>query len=392
MAFLINCSFTKYSEIGGGLMKFKVSRTEFFKALQKVIGVIPARATIEVLTNVLVYTENNRLHLLGSDLELTMISSADAEIEEEGGIAIPSKILNEIIRELPEEDLYFSVNHEDNIVTLKSSKGHYTIKAQPKKIFPSLPEIPGKNEIRVPNQVAKRMIEKTAFATSGDDLRPALTGVLFQFTPSYIQMVATDGHRLAKIKNTSVHFGDGENQMILPTKTLQAVLKNLESEEYHTLIFDENWIVFNLSSVLIYSRLINENYPDYERAIPTNNTKELFVSTSELTSSIKRVSLFSNSITNQIRVSLLENNINISAEDFEVGGEGAEEISCNYSHDAMEIGYNANYLLDVVRHIDTDEVKFMLDTPISGGLVFPDKQNDDEEFVMLIMPVRLTER
>ena len=369
-------------------MKFTVSRTELFSTLQKVIGVVPSRSTLQILTNVLFYTENGRIQLMGTDLELTLISSATADIHEEGGVAVPAKILNDVLKELPEEELQISVD-ENHRVSILSSNGHYKISGESQKEFPNPPIIDSSNEIRVPNKVIRRMIDKTMFATSVDELRPALTGVLFRLNPNNIQMVATDGHRLSNIVNNSITFPSGEAQLILPTKALAALMKNLHDDDYHTIMFNASHVLFNLSDVLIYSRVIVEDYPDFGRAIPQNNTKEVFVNTTEIVSSVKRISLFANTITNQIRLSLRENLAVISAEDMDVGGEAKEEDACNYTDEPMDIGYNATYLLDILRHIDTEEVKIALDSPITGALVYPSEQREDEEFLMLIMPVRL---
>ena len=369
-------------------MKFTVSRTELFTALQKIIGVVPSRSTLQILTNVLVYSENNRIQLMGTDLELTMISSATADIEVEGGVAVPAKILNDILKELPEEDLVVSVD-ENHRITLISQNGQYKISGESQKEFPNPPNIDSTNEVRVPNKIIRRMVDKTIFATSIDELRPALTGVLFKLNPEYIQMVATDGHRLSNIINRSVNFPNGEAQLILPTKALSSLLKNLNDDDYHTIMFNDTHVLFNLNNVLIYSRVIVEDYPDFGRAIPQNNTKELYINTHDVVSSVKRISLFANSITNQIRLSLTENKAVISAEDMDVGGEAKEELTCNYTSEAMDIGYNATYLLDIIRHVDKGEIKMALDSPIAGALVYPSEQEEDEEFLMLIMPVRL---
>lgn len=369
-------------------MKFTVSRTELFTALQKIIGVVPSRSTLQILTNILVYTENDRIQLMGTDLELTMISSAGAEISAEGGVAVPAKILNDVLKELPEEELTISVD-DNHRVTIVSQNGQYKISGESQKEFPNPPNIDSENEIRVPNKIIRRMVNKTIFATSIDELRPALTGVLFRLNPNNIQMVATDGHRLSNIINNSVNFPKGDAQLILPTKALSALLKNLNDDDFHTILFNETHVLFNLNNVLIYSRVIVEDYPDFVRAIPQNNTKDLFINTNEVVSSVKRISLFANSITNQIRLSLTENKSVISAEDMDVGGEAKEELACNYTNDSMDIGYNATYLLDILRHVDTPELKLSLDSAIAGALVYPSEQAEDEEFLMLIMPVRL---
>ena len=373
-------------------MKFSISRNEFHRALQKVSGVIPSRSTIQILTNVLIYTENNKLYLMGTDLELTMLTFIDADIVEEGGIAIPAKILNDVIRELPEEKLMFEVNDQHRII-LKSKHGEYKISGESQNDFPDLPMINTENSIEASAQVLKRMIEKTAFAATSDELRPALTGVLFQLSGEDVRMVATDGHRLSKLKTTSIKYTGENKQIILPTKSLNYLIKNIEDMEGDIHIdFSKNHALFKWGEINIYTKLIIEDYPDYEHALPVNNSKELFVNSQEIIASVKRISLFSSPVTNQIRLSLSNNNLKVSAEDMDMGGAANEELDCNYQFEDLEIGYNATYLLDILRHVDTEDLKMRLESPLHGALVYPVEQKENEEFVMLIMPVRLNDR
>lgn len=371
-------------------MKFTISRTSLFHALQKVIGVVPNRSTLQILTNVLVYSEDGRLKLVGTDLELTMISTVDATIEVEGGLAMPAKILNDILKELPEEELHFEVD-ENHRVKLKSQLGMYKIAGESQQEFPPPPAIDSASTLELPATVLKRMIDKTTFATSSDELRPALTGVLCHFSADEAKFVATDGHRLVKIVNKSIHY-DGNAQIILPTKALNFLQKQLEAGDSVTLSFDAKHVLFELDNIKLFSKIITEDYPDFERALPTQNKKQLYLNNASFIASVKRISLFANPMTNQVRVSLSPNLVQISAEDIDVGGEAKEELACNYDHDPMEIGYNAVYLLDVLRHVDADEIVLKLDTSLSGTLVQPVEQKADEDLVMLVMPVRLNER
>lgn len=371
-------------------MKFTISRTSLFQALQKVIGVVPNRSTLQILTNVLVYSEDGRLKLVGTDLELTMISSVDASIEQEGGLAIPAKILSDILKELPEGDLVFEVD-ENHRVLLKSSVGEYKIAGESQQEFPPPPAIDSANSLSLPTDALKRMIDKTTFATSSDELRPALTGVLCHFAESEVKFVATDGHRLVKIVNKAISYS-GDEKIILPTKALNFLQKLFDGNESVSLSFDGKHVLFDLNDTRLYSKIITEEYPDFERALPTQNNKALYVNNGSFISSVKRISLFSNPMTNQIRVSLADNNVDISAEDIDVGGEAQEGLACNYDDESMEIGYNAVYLLDVLRHIDSDEIVMRLDSPLSGTLVQPVEQQENEDLVMLVMPVRLNDR
>lgn len=372
-------------------MKFSISRSNFLAALQKVIGVIPNRSTLHILTNLLIYTEDGKLKLMGTDLELTMISATDANIEVEGGIAVPAKILSDILKELPEDNLVFEVD-ESHRVLLTSKLGQYKISGESQNEFPPAPAIDGANELDFPNHEIKRMIEKTTFATSLDELRPALTGVLLQLGSSETKMVATDGHRLVKIVNKKVLYTNGEAQIILPTKALNYLQKNLNEEGNVHLTFNASHALFKHDNIMVFTKIIAEDYPDFERALPVNNEKELFINTNEFISSVKRISLFASPMTNQIRVALSSNQLVMSAEDMDVGGSASETLSCNYADDEMEVGYNSIYLLDVLRHVDSNEIKLLLNTPLTGSIILPVEQEEDEELTMLVMPVRLNDR
>ena len=372
-------------------MNFSISRSEFYKTLQKVIGVVPSRSTLQILTNILIYSEAGKLRLMGTDLELTMLASVDADITTEGGIAVPAKILNDILKELPDETLNFEIDNNHRI-TLKSSIGEYKISGESQNEFPDVPNIEAANSMTIDAATMKRLVSLTVFAASSDELRPALTGVLFHLSGENAKMVATDGHRLAYLTNNTLSYEHGEAKVIFPTKALTYLVKLLEETEGFELSFNNNHAQFNLGETQIYTKLINEDYPDYEHALPKGNQKELVVNSAEIIASVKRTSLFSSQITNQIRLSLQNNKIDISAEDVDAGGAANESIACNYDSDPLEIGYNATYLLDILRHIDTNDILMKLESPLHGALVYPSEQAENEEYVMLIMPVRLNDR
>lgn len=369
-------------------MLFTVPRESFYKALQKVINVIPAKTTVDILYNVLIIAEESSLKVIATDLEITQISWTKANIDTEGAITVPGKLLLDIIREMPDIPLTFSAD-ENFKIKITSSFGEYKLSGQSKADYPSIPIVESDQKIQLENSKLKRMIEKTIFACSTDNLRPALTGVFCQILENEYRMVATDGHRLVKIINSKFSSPAFTRELIIPTKALHFVARNLPEEGNQQIVFSENHVLFELPETKIYSRIIKEPYPDYERVIPTNYEKELFIEKNEFISSVKRVSLFSNPITNQIRLNLRENELAIFAQDIDFGGEANEHINCKYSSDQMEIAYNANYLMDILRHIDTKEILIKVESSDGPGLIFPDVQGDDEELLMLIMPVRL---
>jgi len=369
-------------------MDFSILRGDLYKALQKVTNVIPAKTTIEILYNVLLYTEDNTLKIIATDLEITQISWCKCKVKEQGAIAIPGKLLIDILREMPDTELNFKIDNNYKI-ELKSSFGEYKLSGQNKNDYPSIPVLESEDKIEIKNIYLKRMIEKTMFACSTDNLRPALTGVFCQIYNDHIRMVSTDGHRLVKIINNDFS-SDIQKEIIIPTRALNLVARNLSDKGEQRIVLGKSHILFNFEDTLIYSRIINEPYPDYERVIPENNSKELIVKRDDIIASVKRVSLFSNPISYQVKINVNENKISIFAQDIDFGGEAHEIVDCQYAAPELEIAYNANYLLDVFRHIDTDDIRFSMETSDGPGLVYPQKQDTNEELLMLIMPVRLS--
>lgn len=371
------------------MMNIIVSRDNLFKALQKVITVIPNKTTIEILYNVLLKTDEGKLKIIATDLEITQIAWCECDISEEGSVVIPGKLLADILREMSNSDLTLKSDAGSKI-NLDSSFGQYKISGQNVNDFPSVPSLEVEEKIEIKNSYLKRMIEKTIFACSSDNLRPALTGVFCQILADQIRMVATDGHRLVKVVNSDFTSPKMQRELVIPTRALNLVARNLDDKGKQDIIFGKNHILFKFKDTLIYSRIISEPYPDYERVIPENNSKELMIPREDFIASIKRVSLFSNPLSYQVKLTFNDNKLNIFAQDIDFGGEAHETISCTYTASELDIAYNANYLLEILRHLDTANVKFLFESPDGPGLVFPDEQKEKEELLMLVMPVRLS--
>lgn len=370
-------------------MKFSISRDNIFKALQKVINVIPSKSTVEILYNVLISSKDNKLSITATDLEITQIAWTDCETSEEGDITVPGKLLLDIIRELPNVDIIFTTDDKHKVL-IKSDLGEYKLSGENKNEFPSIPVVDSDLQVEIENNTFKLMIEKTIFACSTDHFRPALTGVLCQIMENEYRMVATDGHRLVKIINHQFSGNGITRDLIIPTKALNFVARNLPDSGNQKIILSDNHVLFELPDTKIFSRIINEPYPDYDRVIPAEFSKDLVVDRNQFISSVKRVSLFSNPITSQVKIALNENAMNISAQDIDFGGEANENIPCKYEFENIEIAYNANYLIDILRHIDADKIKFTVNDADGPALIFPEKKEQENiSIVMLIMPVRI---
>ncbi|HEX9974435.1 MAG TPA: DNA polymerase III subunit beta [bacterium] len=374
-------------------MHFTVSKGVFQKGLQKVVGVIPTKTTIPILENVLLELKENKLQITGTDLEICISTEVSVNGELDGACAVPAKSLNEILRELPEVPIDIQLEDE-NKISIRTKNGLYKLGSQPKEEFPSIVLEESEGYIEIEREVLSRMINKTIFAVSTDELRTTLMGVYFQLLPDEFRCVATDGHRLAKINNKSLKSPDFQKNVIVPTKALSLILRNLESTDEIKQVkisFGENHVIFRFSETFIYSKIIEGQYPKYENVIPMDNDKKMTVNKEELTAAVKRVAIFSNSFTHQIKFDIKSDVLKISSEDIEYGGEGTEEIAVKYDLDELEIGYNGLYVLELIRNIDTDEVVFTLKDSISAAIVTPITQIENENLMMLIMPIRLNE-
>jgi DNA polymerase-3 subunit beta len=385
-------------------MKFVVNKTELFQCLQRIIGVVPVKTTIPVLTNILFELDGQRLRLTGTDLEVSIITFINVRGEQDGAIAVPAKRLFDIIRELP--DLPIMVETEkSNRILLSTEKGNYKLAGESSEEYPHIASESFVSQISYPTPRFLRMVDKTVFAVSSDELRTTLMGVLLELRPQEMRLVATDGHRLAKITDKNyaapaaeakpdalfVKQDTGTVQAIMPTKALQMLTRNSDQSELLEVAISENHLTFRLGATTIYSKLINGQFPNYERVIPSDNELTLSIDRDMLSATVRRAAIFANQITHQIRWSLAPGQVTISAEDVEVGGEAREVLAAQYDGKAMDIGYNAQYVQEILRHVDSEEVLIRLKDPGSAAIVEPVQQKEGEHHMMLLMPIRLND-
>ncbi len=371
-------------------MNFTTSKREFFEALQKVIGVVPQKTTISILTCVLMDLDGDTLNMTGTDLEISITTSLQVSGHENGSAAIPAKILLEIVRELPDVPLHIQDDSSNKII-IKTEKGEYKIATQPKEDFPKIAVEEGEFSFIMDAGLLSRMVEKTIFAVSIDELRPALTGINIELYPNEIRLVATDGHRLAKVSKVNFPVKkDIQKNLIVPTKTMTLLMKNPQSSGVKIQI-GEDHVVFYLENSVVYSKLINGAFPNYDRVLPKDNDKELRVNRDLLIAALRRVSIFSSSLTHQVRLILSSHEMTIRSEDIEFGAEAKEVIPSQFSDEWLQIGYNSNYLMDVLRHVDTEEVVFELKDGNNSAIITPAVTEEGESVLYLLMPIRISE-
>jgi DNA polymerase-3 subunit beta len=367
-------------------MRFNVSSSELVKALSAVSGAVPNKATLPILETILFKSEDGQIRLTATDLEISIIEYMDADIEEDGAVAIPARRLIETLRQLPDIPVAFEVDEKFNI-KFRTDKGTYKLVGDDPDEFPEVPNLDEGTTLSTTKDIMLKAIDKTLFAVSNDDLRPAMMGVYFDIGPEESKFVATDGHRLVKYIKTDLTL-DEEISFIVPEKALNLVQKALHSDECDMTVTDDH-ARFKSGNTIVITRLINEQYPNYESVIPRDNDKNLVISKEQMLATVKRVAIFSSSTTRQIRLQMHPDKLTIRAEDIDMSSEAKETIACEYSDEEMEIGFNAKYLADVLGNVDGDEVFFEFSTPNRAGIVKPSEEEEDEQMLMLVMPVML---
>ena len=371
-------------------MKFTINKISLLKTLQPLSKAIPIRSTLPILGCALFTQKNNKLNIRTTDLEISISIDCVVENGEDGSIAIPLNKLLEITSAIPEGNIDFLIS-DIGKVNIECKQGQYTIMGQPHEEFPVKYKIENESIFTISGKELKNIITNTTYATSHDDLKPVLKGVLFKIDEKKLISVATDGHRLVKVEKKDVHALDFTGSVVVPTKFLTLLSNQLDEKDQASIIIGDNHIQVALENGIISSRIIKDPYPDYEGVIPNDNTKTLIVDKELFTDAIKRVSIFSNKSNNQVALSISENNIIITTEDTENITTGKEILDCNYDGDPMTIGYNASYLKEVLQHQNSNEIKIMLNSPLNAGLFLPMEQNKNETKTTILMPIRLND-
>ncbi|MDH4157474.1 MAG: DNA polymerase III subunit beta [candidate division Zixibacteria bacterium] len=369
-------------------MKFSLPKSRLSHYLQNIMQVVPTKSTLPILTNILIEALDNKLKISATDLDISITVSMECMVLKKGSTVLPARILFEIIKELPEAEVSFEST--GSRIEIKIPNGSYKIGTVSPEDFPKLPAINTKKEIRISGDEFGLMVRKTTFACSDDETRPALNGVLWQTKGEKMQMVATDGHRLSRMAVDNPKLKGLYEDVIVPPKVLNLIPKFIDASGEVGIIFGENNIIFNLSDIILTSRLIEGPYPNFEQVIPTASDKKVIISKEDLARAVRRVSTLSNALTHQVKFQLKDNILTLSTTNADVGGEGKEALECDYSGEPIELGYNANYINDILSKIDGEEAVFELSTPVAAGIIYsPDTPKED--FLCLIMPLRLAE-
>ena len=372
--------------IGEQLMEFKVNSKILEKTLSKIIPAVPARTPMPILENFLFEIKGGLLVIYATDLEISLKSSINVAANENLSVVVPARLIYDVVRSMEDVQINFSVDGNTKL-KLTTDNGVYNISFSPSEDFPESPTISKSKEIIINGKDLKKAIDQTSFAMSKEDMRPAMTGTLFEFTAEGLKFVTTDGHRLVRLIYRNVK-GSTEEQYIIPERAI-SVLSKLLGETDVKIYLGKSHISFIIGEVEFSSRLIAEKYPAYSSVIPLENENILKIKRHDLLSTIKRMMLFSSSSSKQVKFSISKNNIVVSAEDIDLGSNAVEKISCEYSGEQMDIGFNTQYVNDILTHVDDDDVLFKLHSPTKACIIEPGKKQDGEDLMLLLMPVRL---
>jgi DNA polymerase III subunit beta len=371
-------------------MRVELSQADFFGMLQTVIDVVPSKGTLPVLSTILMTAENGVCSLSATDLELSVTTRRSMEAVEEGATTFPARKVFDIVRELPEGKL---VVHEDGgKFTITSSFGEYSMQSIPSSEFPKMPTSLEGTNLKIDGDLLRRMTTKVAFAVHPDTTRPTLNSVSWRAADNEMIMVATDGHRLAKIAEKVELEGDVSFSVIVPPRVLQGAVKLLQDdEELQSVTIGDRQAHFSYTSTDMYARLVEGAYVDVDSVIPKDNNKHLVIDSDALMPAVRRIQILSSQQNHQIRIALGSNEVELSTLNREIGAEGRESIEAVYSEEPMEVGYNANYLLEVLGKIDTDQVRIKFRESVSAVIVEPAEQLEGEDYFCLLMPLRLVD-
>jgi len=374
-------------------MKFVISSTELLSHLQAISRVISNKNTLPILDNFLFQLADKELKITASDLETTLITSITLEnVTDEGSIAIPARILTDTLKEFPDQPLTFDINTDTFGVVITTENGKYNVVGQNGEDFPQLPVIKEdqKTSIQLSADVLLSGIVKTLFATADDELRPVMNGIFIELYPDNMTFVASDAHKLVRYRRNDVK-ADQESSFILPKKPASLLKAILPKEENEVRVeFDDKNAFFTLSNYKLVSRLVEGNYPSYNSVIPTNNPNKLTIDRLELYNALKRVALFSNQASNLIKLDLKGNQLNVSAQDIDFSISANERLNCQYEGDDMEIGFKSSFLIEILSNLASTDVLVELSDPSRAGILFPaEKENDDEDVLMLLMPMMI---
>jgi len=372
-------------------MKFIVNSSYLLKQLSNINGVITTNPVVPILENFLFEIDKSNLTVTASDLQTSMITEISVESKEKGNIAVPARILLDTLKNLPDQPVTFSIDESTYSIEISSDNGRYKLAGENATDFPKVPAVSNDFSASISSEVLARAINNTIFATSNDELRPAMTGVYVNLGEKNTTFVATDGHRLVRYRRTDIKSDNG-NSIIIPRKALNLLKATLPAENTDVSIdFNMSNAFFKFGNIRMICRLIDERFPDYENVIPSLNPIKMTISRTDLLGSLKRISIYANKTTHQVRLKITGSELQVSAEDLDFSNEANERLSCEHEGEDIEIGFNAKFLIEMLTNLDTDQIKLNMSASNKAGVIFPAEKEKGEDILMLVMPVMLNQ-
>ena len=371
-------------------MKFIVSSSALLKQLLQISGVISANTVLPILEDFLFEIEKNKLTVVATDLETVMKIHMDIEAKDSGKICIPARILMDSLKNLPDQPLSFNID-KNFAIEITSDNGKYKVMGENPDNFPKEPMADDTNSFELASSALLTAINKTIFAVSNDDLRPAMTGIYFELDPKGLSFVATDAHRLVRYRRKDASC-PANDSFIVPKKPLNLLKSALpDNEDVLKISYNSNHLFVDHGSTQLVCRLIDARFPDYKVVIPVDNPYLMTVNRADFQSALRRVSIFSNKSTYQVALSISGSELQLTAQDIDFSFEGTERMSCQYKGEDMQIAFNAKFLVEILNATDSTEVRMELSTPTKAGIIKPVEQDENEDLLMLVMPLMLNQ-
>ena len=367
-------------------MKFIVSSSALLKQLQQINGVIGSNNVLPILEDFLFEIEKNKLTVVATDLETVMKIQLDIEAKDSGRACIPAKILMDLLKNLPNQPLTFDIDKNFGI-EITSDNGKYKVMGENPDNFPKEPPADETSSFSMSSHALLTAINKSIFAVSNDDLRPAMTGVFFELEKNGITFVATDAHRLVRYKLKNVKCPKGDS-FIVPKKPLNLLKTTLpDNDDEITVSYNSNHLFIKHGTVQLSCRLLDARFPDYKVVIPAENPYRMTINRQDFQSALRRVSIFSNKSTNLVTLNISGNEMHLTGQDIDFSFEGNERMACQYNGDDISISFNARFLIEMLGGTESEEVGLELSTPTKAGLLKPVDQDANEDLLMLAMPL-----
>jgi DNA polymerase III subunit beta len=370
-------------------MRFTISREKLQEGLAAVAASIPTKTTLPVLANILIETTDRGIRLSGTDLDIAVSTEVTADVEVAGAVTVPAKKLSEIARELLPSPVKIAASGEQRI-TLECGRSRFRLLGIPRDEFPTFPAVRFSDGWRIKSAELQKLIGHTSFAVSTEESRPILNGVLWELRPDRMRMVATNGHRLAKMDVPVTSGANASSDLIVPPKALEQVRRLFPAEEDLEIARGENHLGFRSPLTAVFTRLIEGPYPPYEQVIPRDNDRVAIVDKASLTGALRRMAIVASDQTHRIRMSLNAGMIKFSVQTPDLG-EAQDEVPVRYTGDQLDIGFNASYLLEVLRYMPTDDVKLTFKAPERAATIEPEAWDDPAQYLCLVMPLRLVD-